>query len=159
PERALIDPDNLHILVDHIKCAAFELPFTETDEFGRHPSTDARGAVSYAERHNLQEILGVLAEQGLVHPAHGIWTSTNESYPADAVSLRSVSSDNFVVADITEESRVIGETDFTSGPSTLHPKAIYIVEGKLYQVERLDFEGRKAFVRAIDCDYYTTAIS
>src|SRR5262249_29678313 len=76
-----------------------------------------------------------------------------------AVSLRSVSSDNFVVVDITDETRVIGETDFTSGPSTLHPKAIYIVEAKLYQVERLDFEGRKAFVREIDCDYFTTAIT
>ena len=54
---------------------------------------------------------------------------------------------------------MIGETDFTSGPSTLHPKAIYIVEGQAVQVERLDFEGRKAFVRAIDCDYYTTAIT
>jgi len=144
PERALIDPDNLHILVDHIKCAAFELPFTDTEEFGRH---------------SLQEILGVLSEQGLVHCNSGAWTWTNESYPADAVSLRSVSSDNFVVVDTTQEARVIGETDFTSGPTTLHPKAIYIVEGKLYQVERFDFEGRKAFVREIDCDYYTTAIS
>ncbi len=81
---------------------------------------------------------------------------TNESYPADAVSLRSVSSDNFVIVDTTREPRVIGETDFTSGPATLHPKAIYIVEGKLFQVEKLDFEGRKAFVREIDCDYYTT---
>jgi DEAD/DEAH box helicase domain-containing protein len=54
---------------------------------------------------------------------------------------------------------VIGVTDFTSGPSTLHQKAIYIVEGSLYQVERLDFDGRKAFVREIDCDYYTTAIT
>src|SRR5205807_2853411 len=145
PERALIDPDNLHILVDHIKCAAFELPLTETEQFGRH---------------NLQEILGVLAEQGLVHKAEGAaaWTWTNESYPADAVSLRSISSDNFVVVDTTDETRIIGETDFTSGPNTLHPKAIYIVEGKLYQVERLDYEGRKAFVREIDCDYYTTAI-
>ena len=155
PERALIDPDNLHILVDHIKCAAFELPFNTTEAFGRH---------------NLQEILGVLAEQGLVHRASGSadldatesdshWTWTNESYPADAVSLRSVSSDNFVVVDTTEDARVIGETDFTSGPGTLHPKAIYLVEGKLYQVERLDFDGRKAFVREIDCDYYTTAIT
>ena len=57
------------------------------------------------------------------------WTWTSESYPADAVSLRSVSSDNFVVVDTTHEPRVIGETDFTSGPATLHPKAIYIVEG------------------------------
>jgi DEAD/DEAH box helicase domain-containing protein len=151
PERALIDPDNLHILVDHIKCAAFERPFTPGEEFGRH---------------NLQEILAVLAEQGLVHRSGGssdpdqpVWTWTSESYPADAVSLRSVSSDNFVIVDTTREARVIGETDFTSGPSTLHPKAIYIVEGALYQVERLDFEGRKAFVREIDCDYYTDAIT
>jgi DEAD/DEAH box helicase domain-containing protein len=155
PERALIDPDNLHILVDHIKCAAFELPFSTREAFGRH---------------DLQEILGVLAEQGLVHragPADDLdgpagesqWTWTNESYPADAVSLRSVSSDNFVIVDTTREARVIGETDFTSGPSTLHPKAIYIIEGQLYQVERLDFDGRKAFVREIDCDYYTTAIT
>jgi DEAD/DEAH box helicase domain-containing protein len=146
PERALIDPDNLHILVDHIKCAAFELPFGPTDRFGRP---------------DVQEILGILSEQGLVHRADegAPWTWTNESYPADAVSLRSVSSDNFVIVDMTNETRVIGETDFTSGPSTLHPKAIYIVEGQLFQVERLDFEGRKAFVRSIDCDYYTTAIS
>jgi DEAD/DEAH box helicase domain-containing protein len=154
PEHALIDPDNLHILVDHVKCAAFELPFTTAESFGRH---------------DVQEILGVLAEQGLVHRAQdtdvesgstqGVWTWTNESYPADAVSLRSVSSDNFVIVDTTEETRVIGETDFTSGPSTLHPKAIYIVEARQYQVEKLDFEGRKAYVRAIDCDYYTDAIT
>src|SRR5207244_837010 len=79
--RALIDPDNLHILVDHVKCAAFELPFTASEEFGKH---------------DVQEILGVLSEQGLVHlgdePSGGaaprVWNWTNESYPADAVSLR-----------------------------------------------------------------------
>ena len=148
PERALIDPDNLLILVDHIKCAAFELPFAAVDSFGKH---------------DVQEILAVLAEQGLVHRTSEAddaqWTWTNESYPADAVSLRSVSSDNFVVVDTTYETRIIGETDFTSGPSTLHEKAIYIVEGKLYQVEKLDFTERKAFVREVDCDYYTTAIT
>jgi DEAD/DEAH box helicase domain-containing protein len=155
PERALIDPDNLHILADHVKCAAFELPFMTTEQFGRH---------------DVQVILAILAEQGLVHrdaasadpdaPAEeGQWVWTTESYPADAVSLRSISSDNFVVVDTTDEARVIGETDFTSGPATLHPKAIYLIEGALYQVDRLDFEGRKAFVRAIDCDYYTTAIT
>jgi DEAD/DEAH box helicase domain-containing protein len=146
PERALIDPDNLHILVDHIKCATFELPFTPEETFGRH---------------DVHEILGILSEQGLVHRAaeDAPWTWTNESYPADAVSLRSVSSDNFVVVDTTGDTRVIGETDFTSGPGTLHPKAIYIVEGTLYQVEKLDFDGRKAYVREIDCDYYTTAIT
>jgi DEAD/DEAH box helicase domain-containing protein len=154
PERALIDPDNLHILVDHIKCAAFELPFKTGEQFGRH---------------DLREILSILAEQGLVHRSgardvddgadDGLWTWTSESYPADAVSLRSVSSDNFVIVDTTHEARVIGETDFSSGPATLHPKAIYLIEGALYQVEKLDFDGRKAYVREIDSDYYTTAIT
>jgi len=143
PEHALINPDNLHILLDHVKCAAFELPFKEDERFG--------------EQH-LPDILGVLGEEGFVHHADGQWNWTSESYPADAVSLRSVSSDNFVVVDITHGERVIGETDFTSGPSTLHEKAIYIVEGALFQVERLDFDGRKAFVRSVECDYYTDAI-
>ena len=149
PEHALVNPDNLHILVDHIKCAAFELPFDAAERFGHE---------------DVQEILGVLAEEGFVHrsehPDGGEqWNWTSESYPADAVSLRSVSSDNFVVVDVTDGATVIGETDFTSGPSTLHEKAIYIVEGRLYQVERFDFEGRKAFVREVDCDYYTDAIT
>ena len=150
PEHALINPDNLHILVDHVKCAAFELPFTTSEQYGRH---------------DVQEVLGVLEESGFLHRAdsddggEGIWQWTNESYPADAVSLRSISSDNFVVIDTTNGSDVIGETSFTSGPSTLHEKAIYLVEGVLYQVEKLDFEGRKAYVRRIDCDYYTDAIT
>jgi len=104
-------------------------------------------------------VLAVLSEQGFVHNADGQWNWTNESYPADAVSLRSVSSDNFIVVDITHGERVIGETDFTSGPATLHEKAIYIVEGQLFQVERFDFDGRKAYVRAVECDYYTDAIT
>src|ERR1051326_9179934 len=148
PEHALINPDNLHILVDHVKCAAFELPFTTSEQYGRH---------------NVQEVLGVLEESGFVHRAgdeeEGTWQWTNESYPADAVSLRSISSDNFVVVDTTNGADVIGETSFTSGPPTLHEKAIYLVEGALYQVEKLDFEGRKAYVRQIDCDYYTDAIT
>jgi DEAD/DEAH box helicase domain-containing protein len=147
PEHALINPDNLHILVDHVKCAAFELPFDDDERFGE------------AGGDNVQEILAVLSEEGFVHHADGQWNWTNESYPADAVSLRSVSSDNFVVVDITNAERVIGETDFTSGPSTLHEKAIYIVEGQLFQVERFDVEGRKAYVRAVECDYYTDAIT
>ncbi len=163
PEHALINPDNLHILVDHVKCAAFELPFTTSEDYGKH---------------DVQEVLGVLEESGLVHrtgppdsaeatsgkeagPQHqeGTWQWTNESYPADAVSLRSISSDNFVVVDTTKGADVIGETSFNSGPPTLHEKAIYIIEGTLYQVEKLDFVGRKAYVRQIDCDYYTDAIT
>jgi DEAD/DEAH box helicase domain-containing protein len=144
PEHALVNPDNLHILLDHVKCAAFELPFTSDETFGSL---------------NVQQILSVLSEEGFVHFVDGQWQWTQESYPADAISLRSVSSDNFVVIDITDGERVIGETDFTSGPATLHEKAIYIVEGQLFQVERFDFDGRKAFVRQVECDYYTDAIT
>jgi len=149
PEHALVNPDNLHILVDHVKCAAFELPFTTEEHYGQV---------------NVQEVLGILQESGLVHrsggeDAAGQWHWTSESYPANAVSLRSVSSDNFVITDHTHGSKVIGETDFTSALSTLHPKAIYMVEGRIFQVEELDFVGRKAHVREVDCDYYTTAIT
>ena len=151
PEHALINPDNLNILVNHVKCAAFELPFTAGEQYGRV---------------DVQEVLGVLQEAGLVHrsggdpddDSAGQWNWTSESYPADAVSLRSMSSDNFVVVDQTGEPKVIGETDFTSALTMLHPKAIYIIEGRLFQVEKLDFDGRKAYVRSVDCDYYTDAI-
>jgi DEAD/DEAH box helicase domain-containing protein len=151
PEHALVNPDNLNILVNHVKCAAFELPFTAVEQYGQV---------------DVQEVLGVLQDAGLVHrsgghaddEATGQWHWTSESYPADAVSLRSVSSDNFVVVDQTGEPKVIAETDFASALSMLHPKAIYIVEGRLFQVEKLDFDGRKAYVRSVDCDYYTTAI-
>ena len=144
PEHALINPDNLHILLDHIKCAAFELPFTGAEQFGCD---------------DLQEVLSVLAEEGFVHQSEGQWHWIHESYPADAISLRSVSSDNFVVVDVSDHRRVIGEVDFTSATSTLHEKAIYIIEGQQHQVARLDFEGRKAYVREVDCDYYTDAIT
>jgi DEAD/DEAH box helicase domain-containing protein len=162
PEHALVNPDNLHILLDHVKCAAFELPFTTAEQYGQ-PAGRQTG--DPAPRVDVQEVLGVLEEGGFVHRTGGehgvdaVWQWTSESYPADAVSLRSISSDNFVVVDTTEGADVIGETSFTSGPSTLHEKAIYLLEGVLYQVERLDFEGRKAYVRRIDCDYYTDAIT
>src|SRR4029077_12748508 len=150
PEHALINPDNLHILLDHVKCAAFELPFATDEQFG------AEGRAGDVD---VQAVLAVLSEEGFVHQAEGQWNWTNESYPADALSLRSGSSDNFVVIDTTKGERVIGETDFTSGPAVLHEKAIYILEGQLYQVERLDFDGRKAYLREVDCDYYTNAIT
>ncbi len=143
PEQALVNPDNLQILLDHIKCAAFELPFRSDERFGQE---------------DLAAVLGLLGEEGFVHEADGQWNWTHESYPADAVSLRSVSSDNVVVIDVTVDPQVIAETDFTSAPSMLHEKAIYILEGQLFHVERFDFDHRKAYVKRVDCDYYTDAI-
>ncbi len=145
PEHAFINPDNLEILVSHLKCAAFELPLEDGERFGA------------AE---LPTICEFLAERGFLHRASdGLWHWTHEAYPADTVSLRSVSSDNFVVVDTTSGSRVIGEVDFPSALPTLHEKAIYLHEGRQYQVEKLDYEGRKAFVTRVDSDYFTDAVS
>ena len=143
PEMALINPDNLSILVSHVECAAFELPFEDGEKFGR------------AE---IAEILNFLEEDKLLHHSKDKWFYTSEAYPADAISLRSISSDNFVVVDITGEAKVIAEVDFTAALTALHPKAVYIVEGEQYFVEKLDFEERKAYVKRTDIDYYTDAI-
>jgi len=143
PEKALINPDNLSILINHIECAAFELPFTDGEKFGTV---------------EIGEILKFLEEEKLVHHTKDKWFWTSDAYPADSVSLRSVSSDNFVVVDTTEKARVIAEVDFTAALSTLHPKAIYICEGEQYIVENLDYEQRRAYVKKTDIDYYTDAI-
>jgi DEAD/DEAH box helicase domain-containing protein len=143
-EQGRINPDNLHILLSHIKCAAFELPFTSDERFGGE---------------SLPEILRFLEDEKLLHRSGERWHWTSESYPADAVSLRSVSSDNFVVQDVTREPRIIAEVDFDSAPSMVHEKAIYILEGKSYFVEKYDHAERRVHVREAEVDYYTDAIT
>jgi DEAD/DEAH box helicase domain-containing protein len=143
PEKALINPDNLSILVSHIECAAFELPFTEGEKFGRM---------------EIGEILKFLEDEKLVHHSKDKWFWTSDVYPADGVSLRSISSDNFVIVDTSEKAKVIAEVDFSSALTTLHPKAIYICEGEQYFVDKLDYNQRKAYVKKTDVDYFTDAI-
>jgi DEAD/DEAH box helicase domain-containing protein len=143
PEHAFIQPDNLEILINHLKCAAFELPIHSEEKFG---------AV------DLGELCARLAEAGYLHLAGENYHWTNEAYPADTISLRSVTSDNFVIIDITGEPMVIGEVDFVSALTTVHEKAIYIHGGQQYHVEHLDFKERKAYVKQVDVDYYTDAI-
>ena len=89
-------------------------------------------------------MLGLLREEGFVDLVDDRWHWMHQSYPADAVSLRSVSSDNFVVVDVSDETTIIGEVDFSAATSTLYEQAIYLVEGKQHQVDRLDFDRRKA---------------
>jgi DEAD/DEAH box helicase domain-containing protein len=143
PEHGYINPDNLEILVNHLKCAAFELPIRDGEKFGPHPTA---------------ELCRFLEEVGVLHHAGDAWHWTSESYPADAVSLRKVTSDNFVIVDTTGEPKVIGEVDFPSALTTLHEKAIYLHEGRQYHVDRFDYEERKAYVRSVNCDYFTDAI-
>lgn len=147
PEHGHVQPDNLEILVNHLKCAAFELPLSPEEQFGNV---------------ELPEICERLAEAGFLHRSGDTWHWIQESYPADTISLRSVTSDNFVIVDITGgdngKPEVIGEVDFSSALTTVHPKAIYIHQGQQYHVERLDFDHRKAYVRRVNVDYYTDAI-
>src|ERR1700733_15304448 len=143
PEHAFIQPDNLEILLNHLKCAAFELSIGPADCFG-----DV----------DVQDICARLAAAGFLHRAGENYHWTQEAYPADTVSLRSVTSDNFVIIDITGAPAVIGEVDFSSALTTVHEKAIYIHGGQQYHVEHLDFKERKAYVKRVDVDYYTDAI-
>jgi DEAD/DEAH box helicase domain-containing protein len=107
---------------------------------------------------DLPEICARLAEAGFLHLAGDHYHWTHEAYPADAISLRSVTSDNFVIIDITGAPNVIGEIDFPSALVFVHEKAIYLHGGQQYHVEHLDFKERKAYVKQVDVDYYTDAI-
>src|SRR5262249_1913888 len=143
PEHAYINPDNLEILIAHLKCAAFELPIREGEKFGRH---------------DVAAICNFLEEAGFLHRSGDAWHWTQDSYPADATSLRSVTSDNFVVIDNTEGADVIADVAFTAALTSLHDKAIDLNEAKMYHVDRFDYHERKAYVTRVDCDYYTDAI-
>jgi DEAD/DEAH box helicase domain-containing protein len=143
PEHAFIQPDNLEILINHLKCAAFELPIRPNERFG-----DA----------DVQDLCARLADAGYLHRAGENYHWTQEAYPADAISLRSVTSDNFIVIDISGAPVVIGEVDFVSALTTVHEKAIYLHGAQQYHVEHLDFKERKAYVKQVNVDYYTDAI-
>ena len=144
-EMGLINPDNLNIFLEHLKCAAFELPIEEGERFGMRP---------------LREILAMLVDRGYLHISQGRHYWIQEAYPADAVSLRSISSDNFVVVDQTEgKPEIIAEVDFRSALTTLHEKAIYLLEGRRFIVEKMDYDERKAYVKKTEVDYFTDAIS
>ncbi len=143
PEQALLNPDNLVIAVNHIRCAAFELPFAEGEPFGRFPHT--------------QEVLAFLEEEGVVRLSRDQWHYAAQTYPAEAVSLRTAEMDNFVVANTGQDGAVIGVVDRQSAPFLVHEGAIYLHGGESYLVTRLDWDGRRAEVEPIEAGYYTQA--
>ncbi|NKE04835.1 MULTISPECIES: DEAD/DEAH box helicase [Mesobacillus] len=144
PETARINPDNLIILIDHIKCASYELPFKKGDTFGA------------AE---IEEILEYLTEERILHQNGDKWFWMNDAFPAHNISLRSASQENVVIIDQSDVAnvRVIGEMDTFSAMTLLHEEAIYLHQGIQFQVEKLDWEEKKAFVREVDVDYFTDA--
>jgi DEAD/DEAH box helicase domain-containing protein len=80
-----------------------------------------------------------------------------EHFPAESVSLRTAAIDNFVIIDRGPPARVVGELDRQAAPMLIHEEAIYLHQGEQYQVEKLDWEEKKAYVRPVDVDYYTDA--
>ena len=143
-EHGRIAPDQLLILMEHLRCAAFELPFRHGEVFGPGP---------------VDEYLAYLAEEGVLHLEADRWHWMADSYPANSVSLRSVADGNFLVIDSTgQRKEVIAEVDYSAAAMTLYEGAIYLVQAQPYQVERLDWTGRKAFVTTTRVDYYTDAI-
>lgn len=145
PEHARIDPDQLLVLLDHIRCAAFELPFKPGEDFGTQAP--------------LNDFLQYLADEGVLHHEGDTWYWVTDAYPANSVSLRSVAEGNFLVIDQEHDGRqIIAEVDYHSAPDTLYEGAIYMVQAAPYQVESLDWEGRKAYVRPTRADYYTDAV-
>ena len=144
PEHALVNPDNLKILINHIQCASFELPFSDGEGFGRFSQTDA--------------VLQFLEEEQVIHHVGGNWHWMSETYPAEGVSLRTSDPNNFVIHSIEQDGDlVIGQIDTFSAALLIHEGAIYLHEGQQYEVIHLDWEQRTARVRPVQVDYYTHA--
>jgi DEAD/DEAH box helicase domain-containing protein len=154
PEHARVNPNNPFILVNHLKCAAFELPIAEDERFGEL---------------DVRRLLAALDDEGVLHHAGRHWHWASETYPADHVSLRTVTTDNFLVIDTTardekqtKRRQIIAEVDWGSAFATIYPKAIYLVESEPYEVQELHFredEEKVAYVKRVAVDYFTDAIS
>jgi DEAD/DEAH box helicase domain-containing protein len=145
-EQARIDPDNVEILVQHLKCAAFELPFVSGEAFRE---------VAPAQT---QEALDFLSSHRVLHKDEATWHWAADAYPAANVSLRSVGWDNVVIIEQPSQ-KTLAELDWRSAHTMLHQQAIYQHDAEQYQVERLDLPNRKAFVRRVEPDYFTTALT
>jgi len=144
PERAIVDPDNPHIAVGHIKCALHELPLPddEVSTFGE-----------YAE-----PVLGLLADSGVAKHIDGKWFWASGDYPAAQVNLRTLCGPVYTIQDTTQGDQVIGTMDEISALAQLHDHAVYLHSGDTYIVNKLDLEKKIAFVERKDLDYYTQSI-
>ena len=144
PEHGLVNPDNLHVLLNHLRASTFELPVPASERFGIDETP---------------MLLDVLEEDGYVRRAEDdryYWS--HENFPASSFSLRTGAPENVVIVDTTDDRhRVLGEVDLFAAPLLVHEKAIYIHEGVQHHVDRLDWGERKAYVTRTDVDYYTDA--
>ncbi|MEZ4517199.1 MAG: DEAD/DEAH box helicase [Chloroflexota bacterium] len=146
PEHALTNPDNLPILTRHLLCAAFELPFAEDETFGGF------GPV--------REALEILTAEGDLFETRDQFHYVGDSAPAGRISLRTSGDHTVVIQDNSgDQPLVIGEVDLESAAALVYEGAIYMHQADTYLVEHLDWDGRIAYVRPVEVDYYTRASS
>jgi DEAD/DEAH box helicase domain-containing protein len=159
-EEARIDPGNVEIVVQHLKCAAFEAPFVLRAPGAKVAAPDAAVGESYGtlDPAATRDALEYLSTHGLVHASAGRYHFVGDPYPASNVSLRNVGWDNFVIVDLDTD-KSLAELDFRAAHTMLHEQAIYQHDAEQYQVERLDYDDHKAFVRKVEPDYFTTALT
>ncbi|MDX9753428.1 MAG: DEAD/DEAH box helicase [bacterium] len=143
PESGLVNPDNLAIVISHLKCGAFELPLGDGERFGGN---------------ELEGYLRFLEEEHILRHSGDKWFWSSAAYPAEEVSLRSASSENFVILNVSNHNTVLGEVDLHSAPMLIHEQAIYIHQTQPFVIDKLDWEGRTAYAREVDVDYYTDAV-
>jgi len=144
PESATIDANNLIIVLSHLKCAAFEIPFQDGEAFGVDEASTA-------------EILEYLGENRILRHVKNKWHWCADAYPAEEISLRTAAPGNVVILDTSDNGRVIGEVDIFSAPVEVYENAVYLHQTAQYTIDKLDMEDRKAYARPVEVDYYTDA--
>ncbi len=147
-ERLGLDPDNLVILSEQVKCAAFELPFRKQELAGDTP---------FARAPHVESVLDYLAgESGVLHEKAGTWYWMADAYPAQDVTLGGAGPDNVLILD-ADNAVALGEIDRAASITTVHEGAIYQIEGETWKVERFDYANRRAYLKRVESDYFTEA--
>jgi DEAD/DEAH box helicase domain-containing protein len=139
PEAAVIDPGNRRILSDHLVAAAAELPLGPSDAGLYGPDLPDRIAELQGERRLLQSADG------------SEWYARRRN-PAREISIRSVG-EAFAILD--EAGRTIGSLDGFRAVHECHPGAVYLHQGRQFEVTALDLSQRKVRARPVEVDYYT----
>jgi len=144
PESGIVNPNNLAILVSHLKCGAFELPFEDQEHFGLK---------------DISPLLEFLEEEYVLRHRGNRWYWSDEVYPAEEISLRRATMENFIILDSTNKNQTLGEVDRPSAPLLIYPNAVYLHQSETYLIEKLDWENRVAYAKKSDLDYYTDAVA
>ena len=145
PETAVVDPDNPHIVLGHLRAGACELPLDAGDlhVFGRYAPA----------------LLEILADDRQVVAGAGGWYWRGGGFPAGEISLRNISANTFTIVDVADGGKVIGTMDEVSAFQQLYTQAVYIHEGESFFVREMDPVKRVSFVERAELDYFTQSIT